>query len=175
MAFRVKTDNLPGLVEKIKQQWDAMVPGQVFLYSFMDEEFNAMYQADQRTGNIFVLFAVLAIVVACLGLSGLAIFTAEQRTKEIGIRKVHGASVADIVTLLSRDFIKLVLIAIVIAIPVAWYIMNSWLQDFAYRTTIQWWVFMLAGAIAVVIALCTISFQSVKAALMDPVKSLRTE
>ncbi|HEY8920413.1 MAG TPA: ABC transporter permease [Chitinophaga sp.] len=175
MAFRVKTGNLPGLVEKIKQQWDAMVPGQVFLYSFMDEEFNAMYQADQRTGNIFVLFAVLAIVVACLGLSGLAIFTAEQRTKEIGIRKVHGASVADIVTLLSRDFIKLVFIAIVIAIPVAWYIMNSWLQDFAYRTTIQWWVFILAGAIAVVIALCTISFQSVKAALMDPVKSLRTE
>jgi putative ABC transport system permease protein len=175
MAFRVKTDHLPELVEKVRRQWDAMVPGQPFLYSFMDEEFNALYQADLRTGNIFVWFAVLAIVVACLGLSGLAIFTAEQRTKEIGIRKVHGASVTDIVTLLSKDFIKLVLIAIVIATPLAWYVMNGWLQDFAYRTSIQWWVFILAGAIAVVIALLTVSFQSMKAALMDPVKSLRTE
>jgi putative ABC transport system permease protein len=175
MAFRIKTGDIPALVAQVKKQWDAMVPGQPFLYSFMDEDFNAIYRADQRTGNVFIWFAALAIVVACLGLSGLAVFTAEQRTKEIGIRKVHGASVADIVSLLSRDFIKLVLIAIVIAAPVAWYIMNSWLQDFAYRTAIPWWVFLLSGGIAVLIALFTVSFQSVKAALMNPVKSLRTE
>lgn len=175
MAFRIKSNNMPAVVAQVQKQWDAMVPGQPFLYSFMDDDFNAIYQADQRTGDILIWFAALAIVVACLGLSGLAIFTAEQRTKEIGIRKVHGASVADIVTLLSRDFIKLVLIAIVIAIPVAWYIMDSWLQEFAYRTNIPWWVFILSGSIAIVIALCTVSFQSVKAALMDPIKSLRTE
>ncbi len=175
MAFRVKTDHIQGLMEKVKQQWDAMVPGQPFLYSFMDEDFNAQYLADQRTGSIFTWFAILAIVVACLGVSGLAIFTAEQRTKEIGIRKVHGASVTDIVTLLSKDFIKLVLIAIVIATPLAWYVMNGWLQDFAYRTTIHWWVFILAGGIAIVIALLTVSFQSIKAALTNPIKSLKTE
>ncbi|HEU4551371.1 MAG TPA: ABC transporter permease [Chitinophaga sp.] len=175
MAFRIKTGDIPALVAQVKKQWDAMVPGQPFLYSFMDDDFNAIYRADQRTGNVFIWFAALAIVVACLGLSGLAVFTAEQRTKEIGIRKVHGASVADIVSLLSRDFIKLVLVAIVIATPVAWYIMNSWLQDFAYRTAIPWWVFLLSGSIAVLIALFTVSFQSIKAALMNPVKSLRTE
>jgi putative ABC transport system permease protein len=175
MAFRIKTGNISSLIGQIKSKWDAMVPGQPFLYSFMDEDFDATYRADQRTGNIFIWFAILAILVACLGLSGLAVFTAEQRTKEIGIRKVHGASVTDIVTLLSRDFIKLVLIAIVIAAPVAWYIMNSWLQGFAYRISIQWWVFIVAGIIAVLIALFTISFQSVKAALMNPIKSLRTE
>ena len=128
-----------------------------------------------RTGRILILFAGLTIFIACLGLFGLAAFTAEARTKEIGVRKVLGASVASILTLLSKDFLKLVLIAIVIASPIAWYIMTWWLQDFAYKITIEWWVFALAGLLAVGIALLTVSFQSVKAALMNPVKSLRSE
>ena len=121
------------------------------------------------------MFAGLAILVACIGLFGLATFTAEQRTKEIGVRKVLGASVVSIVALLSTDFLKLVIVAIVVASPVAWYAMNRWLNDFAYKIDIEWWVFALAGLLAVGIALLTVSFQSIKAALMNPAKSLRTE
>ncbi|WP_332368535.1 ABC transporter permease [Spirosoma telluris] len=126
-------------------------------------------------GTLATLFACMAIFIACLGLFGLAAFTAEQRTKEIGVRKVLGASVASIVTLLSKDFVKLVLIAIVISSPIAWYVMNQWLQGFAYKTDISWWVFALAGLLAVGIALLTVSVQSIKAALMNPMKSLRSE
>ena len=122
-----------------------------------------------------LLFSGLTVLIACLGLFGLAAYTAEQRTKEIGVRKVLGASVTSIVALLSKDFLKLVLIAIVLATPLAWYAMSRWLQDFAYKIEIEWWVFALAGLLAVGIALLTVSFQSVKAALMNPVKSLRSE
>ncbi|MCY7360359.1 MAG: ABC transporter permease [Rudanella sp.] len=160
------------LLEKTYRQFE---PTGVFDYQFLDQNFSRQYAAEQKQGQLLLLFTSLAIFIACLGLFGLAAFTAEQRTKEIGVRKVLGASVASIVTLLSKDFLKLVLIAIVIASPIAWYAMNRWLQDFAYKIDIEWWVFALAGLLAVTIALLTVSFQSVKAALMNPVKSLRSE
>ena len=144
-------------------------------YGFVDQELDAQYRREQRTGQIVLSFSSLAILISCLGLFGLAAFTAEQRTKEIGVRKVLGASVASIVALLSKDFLKLVFLAIMIASPIAWYAMHVWLQDFAYKIDLEWWVFALAGLLAVGIALLTVSFQSVKAALMNPVKSLRSE
>lgn len=152
-----------------------MVSSQPFSYTFLDEEFNKQYNADQRTGKVFLLFSILAILIACLGLFGLVTFAAEQRTKEIGIRKILGAPVTDIFTLLSKDFIKLLLLSICIASPIAWWSMNKWLQDFAYRISIGWWMFAAVGAICLLIALVTISFQVIKAAVANPVKSLRAE
>jgi putative ABC transport system permease protein len=141
----------------------------------MDEDFDKLYTTEQRTGKIFITFAVLAILIACLGLFGLVTYAAEQRTKEIGIRKVLGANVTIIVTMISTDFLKLVLIASLIAVPFAWWAMNKWLQDFAYRIQISWWVFLMAGILAILIALLTVCFQAIKAAIANPVKSLRTE
>ena len=149
--------------------------GQPFSYTFMDTDFNKIYTAEQRTGKLFITFAVFAIFIGCLGLFGLVTYAAEQRTKEIGVRKVLGASVSSIVAMLSKDFAKLVLIASVIAFPVAWWAMNKWLQSFAYRINISWWVFVIAGVSAILIALITVSFQAIKAAIANPVKSLRTE
>ncbi|MDB4922256.1 ABC transporter permease [Mucilaginibacter sp.] len=146
-----------------------------FGYAFLDDAFNSLYQSEQREGTLFNYFAGIAIMISCLGLLGLAAFTAQVRTREIGVRKVLGASVGRIVGLLAQDFIKLVFIAIIIATPIAWFVMHSWLQAFAYRVNLSWWVFVAAGIIAVVIAFATISFQSVKAALTNPVKSLRSE
>jgi len=146
-----------------------------FSYSFMDQDFDANYRTEQRTGTISIIFTVLAISIACLGLFGLAAYAAEQRTKEIGIRKVLGASVSVIVGTLSKDFIKLVFISIAITTPAAWYLMNKWLQDFAYRISIQWWVLVMAGVAAIIIAVATVSFQSIKAALANPVNSLKNE
>ena len=143
--------------------------------SVLDEAFDSMYRSEQRIGKIFISFAILAIFVACLGLFGLATFTAEQRTKEIGIRKVMGASVIQIVNLLSKDFLRLVILGIVIASPVAYWAMNKWIQDFAYRDEISWWIFVWAGLISIIIALLTVSYQAIKAAMANPVKSLRTE
>ena len=174
-SFRLAGTNIPALMGQIEVKWKQVAPGQPFSYAFLEDSFDQMYRAEQRIGTIALTFAVLAILIACLGLFGLAAFMAEQRTKEIGVRKVLGASVISIASLLSRDFLKLVLIAIVIASPIAWYGMNRWLQDFAYRIDISWWVFALAGLLAVGIALLTVSFQSIKAALMNPVKSLRSE
>ncbi|MBC7569426.1 MAG: ABC transporter permease [Spirosoma sp.] len=174
-SFRIGSGNLPVLMKQIEAKWKQVAPGQPFSYQFMDDSFDEMYRAEQRVGTIALTFAGLAILIACLGLFGLAAFMAEQRTKEIGVRKVLGASVGSIVTLLSKDFLKLVLVAIIIASPLAWYAMNNWLQDFAYRIDIEWWYFALAGLLAVSIALLTVSFQSVKAALMNPIKSLRSE
>jgi putative ABC transport system permease protein len=174
-SFRLRSENLPALVKQIEAKWKQVAPGQPFSYAFMADQFNAVYRAEQRIGTIALIFAGLAILIACLGLFGLAAFTAEQRTKEIGVRKVLGASVMSVVALLSKDFLKLVMIAIVIASPIAWFAMNRWLQDFAYKIDIEWWVFALAGLLAVGIALLTVSFQSIKAALMNPVKSLRSE
>ncbi len=146
-----------------------------FSYSFVDEEFDKLYRGESIVATLTTLFAGMAIFIACLGLFGLAAFTAEQRTKEIGVRKVLGASVVSIVRLLSQDFLKLVLFAIVIASPLAWYVMGEWLQNFEYKVAIGWWVFALAGVLAVGIALLTVSFQSVRAALANPVESLRSE
>ena len=141
----------------------------------MDESFANMYADVQRTGNIFTTFAILAIIIACLGLFALSAFMAEQRSKEIGIRKVLGASVSGITTLLSIDFVKLVAISILIASPIAWWAMNKWLQGFAYHPPVPWWIFATAGLAAILIALITVSFQSIKAALMNPVRSLKSE
>ena len=145
------------------------------LMHFMDDLYNKTYSAEQKTGTILNIFSVLTIFVACLGLFGLATYTAEQRTKEIGIRKVLGASVTQVTQMLSKEFLKLVLIASLIAFPAAWWAMNKWLQSFAYRINISWWVFVVAGISALLIALLTVSFQAIKAAIANPVKSLRTE
>jgi len=175
ISVRISTSDISNVLAQIKNKWKAIAPSQPFDYSFMDEDFNKLYTTEQRTGQIFITFAILAILIACLGLFGLVTYAAEQRTKEIGIRKVLGANVSNIVAMISKDFLKLILIASVIAFPLAWWGMNKWLQDFAYRINIAWWVFALAGVIAILIALFTISFQSIKAAVANPVKSLRTE
>ncbi len=175
VIVKVKTKDISGLLASLKTQWNQLAADAPFTYSFLDDRFNDTYKSEQKIGLILGIFAGLTIFVACLGLFGLATFTAEQRTKEIGVRKVLGASVGSIVGLLSKDFLKLVAIAIVLASPVAWYTMNRWLQDFAYKIDITWWMFALAGLLSVSIALLTVSFQSIKAALMNPVKSLRSE
>ncbi len=144
-------------------------------YKFLDENFAAMYSAEDKLSTLLWIFTVMAIVVGCMGLFGLAAFSAEQRVKEIGIRKVLGASVLNIVAMLSKTFLKPVALAALLAFPIAWWAMNNWLQDFEYRITISWWIFVVAGLLALLIALLTVSFQSVKAATANPVKNLRSE
>ena len=175
IIVKVKAADAADLVASFRKQWDSFKPGGPFTYSFLNERFAFLYDTEQKTSQLFTVFALISIVIACLGLFGLAAFTAEQRTKEIGVRKVLGASVVNIIALVSKDFLKLVLIAIVIASPIAWYAMTKWLQGFAYKITIEWWVFALAGLLAIGVALLTVSFQSVKAALTNPVTSLRSE
>ncbi len=175
MIAHAKTDDLKGLLTSMGNVWRRLNPNEPFEYNFLDEDFQKNYQADARLASIVKNFTVIAILISCLGLFGLAAFSAEQRTKEIGVRKVLGASTGNVVGLLSKDFLKLVLIAVVIASPITWFVMNKWLQDFAYRTNISWTVFVITALLAGSIALLTISFQSIKAALANPVKSLRTE
>jgi putative ABC transport system permease protein len=175
ISFRVKTGNMENTISHIRNTWKKMAPNEPFNYTFLNEEFDQMYRAEQRAGKIFMSFAALAILIACLGLFGLVTFAAEQRRKEIGIRKVLGASVNNIINMLSADFLKLVMIASVIAFPIAWYFMNQWLMNFAYRVNISWWVFAIAAVVALLIALVTVCIQAVKAAVSNPVKSLRSE
>ncbi|WP_183559299.1 ABC transporter permease [Mucilaginibacter sp. SP1R1] len=175
LSIRVHTKNITSLLAQVADKWKSLAPNQQFAYSFMDQDFEATYRSEQRTGRLFLIFTTLAIAIACLGLFGLAAYAAEQRTKEIGIRKVLGANVSIIVAMLSKDFIKLVFIAILISSPLAWFFMNKWLQGFAYRINFQWWVIVLAGAVAIFIAFVTISFQSIKSAIANPVKSLKSE
>jgi putative ABC transport system permease protein len=175
MAVKIKTDDIAGLLASVKETWNNFTPEAALSYSFLDERFAEAYRTDQRLSKIVAIFAGLAIIVACLGLFGLVTFTAHQRTKEIGVRKVLGASISSIMLLLSKDFLKLVLVANIIAWPLAWWGMHQWLQDFAYRMDINWWIFALAGLAAVVIALLTVSFQALKAALANPVNALRNE
>ena len=175
LLIKLANGNPGPAIAAVQKAWLQFFPTDPFAYSFLDERYNKQYRADERFGQVFGFFTLIAILVACMGLLGLATFTAQQRTKEIGVRKVLGASVGSLVALLSKDFLKLVLVAIVVASPLAWYAMHRWLQDFAYRIEIEWWVFALAGTLAVGIALLTVSFQSIKAALMNPVKSLRSE
>lgn len=175
ILLNVKAGNIAELLKTIDNQWRAFGVDVPFAYSFLADDFSAVYRAELQTGQVLGLFSGLTIFVACLGLFGLATFTAESRTKEIGVRKVLGSSVAAIVALLAKDFLKLVLLAILIASPIAWYAMSQWLNDFAYKIDIEWWMFAGAALLAVGIALLTVSFQSVKAALMNPVKSLRSE
>lgn len=175
IALRINTRNIPSLISQIKDKWNSMAPGLLFSYTFMDNDFNNMYHTEQRAGKLFISFAVFAIFIACLGLFGLVTYAAEQRTKEIGIRKVLGAGVGRIVAMLSKEFVGLVFIASLIGFPIAWWAMNKWLQSFAYRIDISGWVFMIAGLTTMTIALVTVSFQAVKAAMANPVRSLRAE
>jgi putative ABC transport system permease protein len=175
VSINVSAANLPATIAAVENKWKALIPNRPFSYFFLDEYFDKQYRAEERFGKLFLNFAILAIFISCLGLLGLASYSTIQRTKEIGIRKVLGASVSNIVNLLSKDFLKLVAISSLIAFPVAWFAMNKWLQDFAYRIGVSWWVFLMAGILATLIALFTISFQAIKAAIANPVKSLRTE
>ncbi|MBD0333489.1 MAG: ABC transporter permease, partial [Chitinophagaceae bacterium] len=175
IAIKMAGSNLPAALASSEKVWKKFLPDLPYDYTFLDERFAQLYEAEQRQGTIFTVFACIAIFIACLGLFGLSAFAISQRIKEIGIRKVLGADVSNIVGLLSKDFLKLVGIAAVIAFPVAWYFMHRWLEDFAYRISIHWWVFIVAGIVAAVIAFVTISFQAIKAATANPVKNLRTE
>jgi putative ABC transport system permease protein len=167
--------NIPTLLsdmQNIYKKYDTDTP---FNYTFMDDAFNQQYKAEDRLTSIFSIFTYLTIILAAMGLFGLAAFTIEQRAKEIGIRKVLGASLGSINALLSKDFLQLVLLSIVIASPVAWWMMNSWLQGFAYRITISWWMFGIAGMLAIVTAILTVSYHAIRAAIVNPVESLRSE
>lgn len=175
IIVRTNTKDVAGLLSSVHRYWDGATKESAFTYSFLDQRFDNTYKAEQNIGLILGIFAGLTIFVACLGLFGLATFTAAQRFKEIGIRKVLGANVTGLVALLSKDFLKLVGIAIVIAAPIAWWVMNRWLQDFTYRTTISWWVFGAAAVLSLLVALLTISSQAIRAATANPVKSLRSE
>lgn len=174
-ALRLSGQDIPASLAFIKNIWTEYQPDYPFEYRFLDEQLGALYDSEENLGKIFGIFSLLAVVIACLGLYGLAAFSAEQRTKEIGIRKALGASVKNLVGLLSKEFLKLVIIANIIAWPVAWYAMNRWLENFAYRINIAWWVFILAGTLALAIALLTVAYQAIKAAVANPVKSLRYE
>ncbi len=174
-AFKINTEEPQTLIKQIEAKWKALAPEMPFNYHFMDESFDEMYRAEQRIGKIALIFALLTVLIACLGLFGLITYIAEQRTKEIGVRKVLGASIWSIVQLLSKDFLKLVCIAFVIATPLAYYATDTWLKDFVFRTDISAWIYVIAGITTLLIALLTVSYQAIKAALMNPVKSLKTE
>ena len=175
ISVRFKTGNVTENIGLLKSTWKSLVPNQEFEYRFLDETIAAQYAQEERTSTIVKLASALSIFIACMGLFGLATLTVARRTKEIGIRKVLGATVANIVALISRDFVKLVIVASVIAFPVGWWAMNTWLEDFAYRVSVSWWVHLVAGIAALGIALLTVSFQAIRAGLSNPAKNLRTE
>lgn len=175
IIVRTKTRDVAALLGTVQKKWTDLKAGAPFSYSFLDQRFQDTYRSEQNIGRILGIFAGLTIFVACLGLFGLATFTAEQRTKEIGIRKVLGANTLNLVALLSKDFLRLVGLAFFIAAPLAWLVMNKWLQDFAYRINIGWWVFALAAGLAMLITVLTISLRAIRAARANPIKSLRTE
>jgi putative ABC transport system permease protein len=175
VSINVSAQNLPNTIAAVEKKWKELIPNRPFSYYFLDEYFDNQYRGEERFGKLFLNFAILAIFISCLGLLGLASYSTIQRTKEIGIRKVLGASVSNIINLLSKDFLWLVAISALISFPIAWFAMNKWLEGFAYRTGVPWWVFLAAGILATLIALLTISFQAIRAAIANPVKSLRTE
>lgn len=175
VSFKVSTDNIQGLIKQIEDKWNLMGTGLAFQYQFLDETFDNLYRTEQRVGEIAFAFAIIAVLIACLGLFGLVTYMAEQRTKEIGIRRVLGASTANVVLMLNSDFLKLVIIAAMVAFPVAWWAMSQWLKDFAYRTELHWTIFVLAGIMALAIAFLTMSLQSVRAAMANPIESLRNQ
>jgi putative ABC transport system permease protein len=163
------------MLEFIHQKWQKYIPDMPLSYTFLDEHLSSLYQSDKQVSKVVTILTVLAIIIACLGLFGVALYNVETRTKEIGVRKVLGASIGNITGLLSKQFLQPVVIALIIAFPIAWWGMNKWLQDFAYRISITWFVFFITAFLTLLIALVTISFQAIKAAVANPVKSLRTE
>jgi ABC-type antimicrobial peptide transport system permease subunit len=172
---RIDSRNVPNTLAKLESAYKSLLPGHPFNYQFADVEYNNMYRSEMQISMLANWFSALAIFISCLGLFGLASFTVERRTKEIGVRKVLGASLVSIFGLISKEFVVLVIIALVLATVPAWYLMNNWLHKFAYYIDIQWWVFLLAGTFTIGVALLTVSFQSIKAALMNPARSLRSE
>ena len=174
-SVKISGKNIPGTLSFLKRKWAEFRPDYPFDYTFLENQIDELYTPEKKVGDIFGIFSLLAVIIACLGLFGLASFAAEQRTKEIGIRKVLGASVSGIIILFSKEFLKLVLISNFIAWPIAYFAMTKWLEDFAYKADISIWIFVLSGLLAVVIALLTVSFQAVKAGFSNPVKSLRYE
>jgi putative ABC transport system permease protein len=175
LAVRIHPGNHRETLKKFEQLWIENIPNLPFEYSFLDEDYEQMFVKESRMSSIFTIFSILAIVIACMGLFGLAAYTAEQRTKEIGIRKAMGASSSSVVSLLTREFTKLVAISFIVAIPLSWYLMKQWFSAFAYKTSMGVWPFILAGIIAMLIAWFTVSYQSIKAAIANPVDSLRDE
>jgi putative ABC transport system permease protein len=175
LVVHAKAAGMSSLLQSLKASWHRLDPNEPFEYSFIDQDFQKNYEAESRLSSIVSYFTIVAILISCLGLFGLATFSAEQRIKEIGVRKVLGASVINIVSLLSKDFLKLVIISVIIASPIAYYVMNKWLRDFAYRIPVNWKVFVVTAIIALMIALVTICFQAIRAAISNPVKSLKTE
>ncbi len=175
LTVKLKAGNFSQSIDQIKSKWEAVAPGQPFNHYFLDESFNSTYEAEERLGRIFMTFTILSLLVACLGLFGLATFNAQKRIKEIGIRKVMGASVSQIALKLSADFLKLVGLSICLALPVSWFVMNRWLQDFTYRIEVAWWILAVTALAALAIAVVTVSYQAIKAALVNPVKSLKAD
>jgi putative ABC transport system permease protein len=175
VAVKIRSTDVSKSIDDIEKEWNKLAPGSPFTYSFLDDALNSQYRSEQRLGNIFMIFASLAILIACLGLLGLAAFTAEKRKREIGIRKTLGATVYNVLILLTKDFTKWVLIANIIAVPIAWYAMDTWLQNFAYRIEISYWEFITAGLAALLIAILTVAFQAIKAAIQNPVDSIKYE
>jgi putative ABC transport system permease protein len=175
ISAKVGTGNLPATIAAMKAKWDRLVPNGVFDYFFLDEAFNKQYRSEEQFGRLFINFAILAIFISCLGLLGLASYSTMQRTKEVGVRRVLGASITGIVKLLSIDFLRLVAIAFLVAVPVSWFFMHQWLQDYAYKTQLSWWIFAGAGLAATLIAFATIGYQAIRAACANPVTSLRSE
>jgi putative ABC transport system permease protein len=175
LTVRIKAGNPKMALAEIQKIWKETVPWLPFDYRFLDDRFNETFQKEERLGTIFSIFTMLAIIVACLGLFGLAAYTSEQRTKEIGIRKAMGASTLNILNMLNIEFTRFVLIAFILSIPVSWYLMNRWLEAFAYKTSIGIWPFLLSGFIAILIAWTTVSYQSLRAAKSNPVESLKNE
>ena len=173
--MRISNNNIQQTIAQLERVYKEFNPKYPFDYDFMDQEYAALYRSEQRIADLSKYFSIIAIIISCLGLFGLSAFTAEQRAKEIGVRKVLGASVQNLVLLLTKDFTRLVIIGILIAVPISWWAMDQWLSDFAYRITLQWWVFVLAGIAAILVSWLTVSWQSIKAALANPVKSLKSE
>jgi putative ABC transport system permease protein len=174
-TLKIASKNIPATIAAVENKWKVLIPQRPFSYVFVDDNFNKQYSTEDRFGKLFMYFAVLAIFISCLGLLGLASYSTLQRTREIGIRKVLGASIAGIVNMLSAEFLQLVLIAALIAFPLSWYGAHIWLKGYAYKVNVGWMVFAVAGLLAFMIAILTVSFQAIKASLANPVKSLRSE
>jgi putative ABC transport system permease protein len=175
LSIRVNSNNIQETIRYISKQWEQLSPDIPFEFHFLDEKYDAQYKNEDKFSSVISYFSIIAVLIACLGLFGVVSFSTESRTKEIGIRKISGATISEILFLLNRNFIVLVLIAYLIAVPFSWYAMHRWLGNFAYRTELSWWIFALSGAIALAIAIITVSWQSWRAATRNPVESLRYE